>query len=85
MQAVLMLNRDAKTHALRTDLYFPFGANEAEWKAELLRFHDSQQQRNINQRGQGFDQRVLALNQQIAEELALEAPYAESFEAEWVA
>lgn len=81
---MLMLNRDAKTAAMRTDLYFPFGTREAAWKAELLRFHDSQQQRNLNQRGHGFDERVLTLNREIAEELSLEEPYAESFEIEWI-
>lgn len=79
----LLLNRDAKTVAMRTDLYYPFGPVEAAWKAEMLRFHDSQQQRNLNQRGHGFDERVLDLNRQIAEQLALDMPYAEAFELEW--
>jgi len=78
----LMLNRDAKTASMRTDWYMPFGRDEAEWKARLLRFHDSQQQRNLNQRGHGFDERVLGLNRQIAEELGVDVPYAESFELE---
>lgn len=82
--AALMLNRDAKTGEMKTDLYFPFGPDEAAWKAELLRFHDSQQQRNLNQRGHGFDQRVLTLNREIALELKLETPYAESFELELI-
>lgn len=82
-EIVLMLNRDAKTAAMRTGLYLPFGEEEAAWKAELLRFHDSQQQRNLNQRGYGFDERVLELNRKIARELAIDDPYAESFELEW--
>ena len=79
----LFLNRDAKTVAMRTDLYLPFGDEMAEWKAQLLRCHDSQQQRNLATRGHGFDQRVLMLNQQIARELGLDAPYAEAFELEF--
>jgi len=76
----LLLIRDPKTIAMRTDLYFPFGETEAAWKAELLRFHDSQHQRNLQTRGHGFDERILALNRQIARELAIAAPYAEAFE-----
>ena len=80
---VLFLNRDAKTSDMRTDLYMPFGEEMARWKAELLRFHDTQQQRNLSQRGQGFDERVLMLNAQIAKDLKIEAPYAEAFEVEF--
>ena len=80
---VLFLNLDAKTIAMRTDLYMPFGEDMARWKAELLRFHDTQQQRNLNQRGHGFDERVLMLNAQTASDLKIEAPYAEAFELEF--
>lgn len=80
---VLFLNRDAKTIDMRTDLYMPFGDEMALWKAELLRFHDTQQQRNLVTRGHGFDERVLALNAQIAQELKIDAPYAEAFELEF--
>ena len=76
------LIRDPKTLAMRADLYLPFGEGEARWKAELLRFHDSQHQRNLRSRGHGFDERVLQVNRKIAKELALEAPYAEAFEVE---
>jgi len=79
----LFLNRDAKTISMRTDLYMPFGEEMARWKAELLRFHDTQQQRNLATRGQGFDERVLMLNAQIAKELKIVAPYAEAFEVEF--
>ena len=79
----LFLNRDAKTVAMRTDLYMPFGEEMARWKAELLRFHDTQQQRNLATRGHGFDERVLALNAQIARDLKIDAPYAETFELEF--
>lgn len=79
----LFLNRDAKTTGMRTDLYMPFGDEMAQWKAELLRFHDTQQQRNLATRGHGFDERVLALNAQTAKDLKIDAPYAEAFELEF--
>lgn len=78
----LLLNRDAKTIAMRTDLYMPFGPDQAKWKAELLRFHDSQQQRNLRTRGAGFDDRVLQVNRQTARDLAITEEYAEAFEIE---
>ncbi len=78
----LLLTRDPKTVSIRMDLYLPFGESEAAWKAELLRFHDSQQQRNLNTRRHGFDERILSHNRQIASELLLAEPYAEAFELE---
>jgi LmbE family N-acetylglucosaminyl deacetylase len=78
----LLLNRDPKTIALRVDLYLPFGEAEAGWKGELLRFHDSQQQRNLHARGAGFDARILDDNRKAARELGIGAPYAETFEVE---
>ena len=77
-----LLNRDPKTIAMRVDIYMPFGDDKAAWKRELLRFHDSQHQRNLNTRGHGFDERVLNVNRQIARDLSLNALYAESFELE---
>jgi LmbE family N-acetylglucosaminyl deacetylase len=77
-----MLNQDAKTVSMRHDLFLPFGETEAQWKASLLRLHASQQQRNLNTRGHGFDERVLAVNRATATALALDAPYAEAFELE---
>jgi LmbE family N-acetylglucosaminyl deacetylase len=74
------LNQDAKTQGLRPDLVMPFGEAEAAWKAQLLRHHDSQQQRNLRSRAQGFDQRVLQVNRDAAAELGLAEPYAEVFE-----
>lgn len=76
------LIRDAKTISLRMDVYTPFGEDEAMWKAELLRFHDSQHQRNLNTRGHGFDERILNLNRQVARELGIAEEYAEVFEVE---
>ena len=76
----LFLIRDPKTVAMRTDLYTPFDEEQAAWKAELLRFHDTQHQRNLTTRGHGFDDRILEGNRQIARALSLDAPYAEAFE-----
>lgn len=77
-----VLNQDAKTIAMRHDLYLPFEAAEAAWKAELLRHHQSQHSRNLNTRGHGFDDRVLQVSQSIAQTLGLQATYAEVFELE---
>lgn len=77
---VALLNRDAKTVEMRIDLYMPFDRKAAEWKAEMLRFHDSQHQRNLRTRGYGFDERILNLNREIARELSLTHTYAEAFE-----
>jgi len=74
--------RDPKTLGMRIDLYMSFGQAEADWKATLLRFHDSQHQRNLHTRGHGFDDRILAVNRSIAQELALPHAYAEAFEVE---
>jgi hypothetical protein len=83
-----LLNRDPKTISMRMDLYTAFEQEEAAWKAKLLRCHDSQQQRNLNTRGYGFDERILKVNRQIARELELSdeasfgAAFAEAFELE---
>ena len=77
------LVRDPKTVDMRTDVYAEFGEDDATWKAELLRFHDSQHQRNLHLRGHGFDDRILNVNREVARELGLEAPYAEAFELEF--
>jgi LmbE family N-acetylglucosaminyl deacetylase len=74
------LNQDAKTQDMRMDLYFDFGAEDAAWKAQLLRFHASQQARNLRTRGTGFDARVLEVNRKAAEALGTRQPYAEAFE-----
>jgi hypothetical protein len=60
------LVRDPKTIDMRDEVVTFFGPEEAEWKAELLRFHDSQQQRNLNIRGYGLDERILRLNHETA-------------------
>ena len=75
-----LLVRDPKTIAMRDDLFVPFDENAAAWKAELLRFHRSQHQRNLNTRGHGFDERILRVNRDNAARLGIAEPYAESFE-----
>jgi len=76
----IYLNRDPKTIEMRQDIYTLFSEEYAKWKAELLRCHTSQHQRNLNTRGHGFDDRVLQANRQIAKEGRCAAPYAEVFE-----
>ncbi len=78
------LVRDPKTVEMRTDAYTAFGEEDARWKAELLRCHRSQHQRNLNTRGHGFDERILAVNRAIAADLSLAEPYAEAFERRWL-
>ena len=79
-QAWAFLNRDAKTLGMRADVYCGFGEEDAVWKAKLLRFHRSQQERNLRTRGTGFDARVLEVNREAARELELKEAYAEVFE-----
>jgi LmbE family N-acetylglucosaminyl deacetylase len=74
------LNLDAKTVSMRLDLCAYFGEEQAAWKAQLLRFHRSQQDRNLKTRGQGFDQRVLDVNRRAAADAGGLMPYAEVFE-----
>ena len=81
---IIYLNRDPKTIEMRQDVYTLFDEDDANWKAELLRCHKSQHQRNLNTRGHGFDERVLQINRQIANESGCAAPYAEVFEIEQI-
>lgn len=74
------LNQDAKTRGMRSDLYTGFDASLADWKAQLLRHHRTQQQRNLLTRGIGFDQRVLQLNRDAAAALGVNELHAEVFE-----
>ncbi len=76
----IYLNRDPKTIKMRQDIYTLFDEEDAIWKAELLRCHKSQHQRNLNTRNHGFDERILQVNQQIAKEGGCAAPYAEVFD-----
>ncbi len=80
---VAFLNRDPKTIEMRDDAYMVFGETEAAWKAELLRNHRSQHQRNLNTRGYGFDERILRVNREIAAKyVGADHQYAEAFEVE---
>lgn len=76
----LVLNRDAKTIDMRVDFYMPFDEEKAKWKRQLLRFHTSQQHRNLKVRGHGFDDRVLKINEATAKEMGINSPYAAAFE-----
>jgi len=83
LQLWAVLNQDAKTIAMRTDLVTPFDHATATWKAEMLRLHQSQHQRNLNTRGHGFDERVLAINRKSAVDLNwVDEEFAECFELE---
>jgi len=80
---------DPKTTDIRPDLYVLFNEKSAAWKRDLLKIHDSQQQRNIRQNGSGFDERILGLNRAGFERLMKSqdmvdqsACYAEVFEVE---
>ena len=77
------LNRDPKTISMRHDVYRVFGEKDAEWKGQLIRFHESQQQRNLNTRNHGLDERILGLNRRIAKENLRLDMYAEVFEIEF--
>lgn len=76
----IFLNRDPKTIKMRCDLYLGYGEERAVWKGKLLRFHQSQHQRNLNQRGYGMDERILRIDRHSALACSLNAPYAEIFE-----
>ena len=77
------LNKDPKTIDMRTDCYTEFSEEEAKWKRQLLRCHDSQHQRNLKTRSHGFDERILRVDQQTAWDLGIDQAYAEAFEMEW--
>jgi len=78
-----LLAKDPKTISMRHDLYTVFGPEEAEWKAKLLRFHQSQHQRNLNTRGYGFDERILRGNRETARRLSKNNMFAEVFEIQF--
>ena len=77
---LVMFNRDAKTRAMQDNFVTPFEQPAADAKARLLRLHESQQQRNLEQRNIGFDERVLTMNRALAERLGTASRYAESFD-----
>jgi LmbE family N-acetylglucosaminyl deacetylase len=75
-----LLNRDPKTVAMRVDLRTFFDDDLAGWKATMLRCHRSQQQRNLNARGYGLDERILRVNREAAAGFSNRGAYAEEFE-----
>ncbi len=77
-----LYQRDPKTIDMRVDAYLPFDESDSQWKRQMLRFHRSQQVRNLKQRGSGLDDRILELNARIAAGLRIDASYAEGFEVE---
>ena len=77
-----VISATEKCVIVESDFYVPFDETQAQWKGELLRYHDSQHQRNLRDRGYGFDERVLMLNRKTAAGLGISEPYAASFELE---
>jgi len=84
-----LYNEDPKTTEIRRDLFVLFDEEGADWKGALLKIHDSQQQRNIHNRGMGFDARILRVNRlswrrlsEISTSALLSGKYAEVFELE---
>lgn len=84
-----LYNEDPKTMEIRRDLFVLFGEEGADWKGALLRIHDSQQKRNIHNRGMGLDERILRVNRlscrrlsEISTSAVLSGKYAEVFELE---
>lgn len=80
---IAFLNKDPKTIGIKSDVITTFGEAEAAWKGELLRFHKSQQERNLRTRNHGFDERILNVNRKDAEGLGLQDKYVEIFELEF--
>jgi LmbE family N-acetylglucosaminyl deacetylase len=75
-------NQDPKTIRIRLDAFIGFDHATSLWKREMLRFHQSQQTRNLQTRGCGFDDRILKVNEAIAKELQAAQTYAEGFQVE---
>lgn len=78
-----LLNRDPKTRVAREDAMTLFDDEEAKWKGQLLRFHQTQHQRNLRTRGHGIDERILRVNRQAAADFGLPTQHAETFELEF--
>ncbi len=78
---VAFLNQDPKTISMRFDILTEFGEEDAKWKGELLRFHNSQHQRNLRSRNHGFDERILRMNKETAMQFGIDN-YLEAFEIE---
>jgi LmbE family N-acetylglucosaminyl deacetylase len=78
----LFLNEDPKTITIVPSVFTGFGKEEADTKGGMLLCHRSQQQRNLNTRGHGFDERILNFNRSIATRLGIRTEFAEAFEIE---
>lgn len=85
-----LFNHDPKTIQITHHLVVPFDGESARWKASLLRTHTSQHERNLEERGFGFDERILRTNREIQTRLQErvlepwkdECLYAEAFQVE---
>ncbi len=84
-----LYNEDPKTLEMRKYLFVLFNEEDARWKKDLLKIHDSQQQRNLRSRKIGLDERILHMNHESWRQLCgttLPAGqpdrYAEAFEIE---
>ncbi len=75
-----LCHKDPKTTEIAIQTYFPFDEEGAQWKAEMLRFHQSQHTRNLQRRNCGIDDRILQVNRDIARGLKIKEPYAEGFQ-----
>ena len=79
---LVFYNQDPKTIKIRLDAYIAFDQATSLWKREMLRFHQSQQTRNLQTRGYGFDDRIIKVNQAIAMQLKVDQAYTEGFQVE---
>jgi len=77
-----LYQKDPKTISIQLEAYMAFDESIAAWKGEMLRFHQSQQTRNLATRHHGIDERILRVNRDIAQELGIQFPYAEGFQIE---
>jgi LmbE family N-acetylglucosaminyl deacetylase len=77
-----LYNQDPKTIQIRLDAYMEFDETISLWKREMLRFHQSQHVRNLQTRGFGFDDRILNMNAEIADQIDADCKYAEGFQME---
>ena len=82
-KSLVMFNHDPKTQNMTPNAFLPFGDDLAEWKRQLLLFHDSQHQRNLRSRNAGFDDRILGDNRNSAQMIGTDFPFAEIFECLW--
>ncbi len=86
---IALYNENPKTTSMEPDLFVLFDKKAAQWKGDMLRIHDSQQQRNMRVRGMGLDERILDVNRRRYERFSGPADpgksspeYAEAFEIE---